>query len=97
MVKRLISSYYQIVRTKIQDLVPKVIMDDMINLIKKTVQSELIKKLYKEENLDELLEESEEIELRRKTTSDMLKVWVSVVLPLLFILLISFLGFETCR
>ena len=79
MIERLIRSYYNIVMVKIQDFVPKVIMDMMINLIKNTLQCKLVKELYKPELFNEVLQESEEVEFRRKEASEMLEVRMSCV------------------
>lgn len=73
-IERLIKSYFYIVRKSIQDSVPKAIMHFLVNFVKDNVQSELVTHLYKSENAEVYLNESEHIAVRRKEASDMLKV-----------------------
>ena len=49
-------------------------MHFIVNYVKDNVQSELVTHLYKADNADELLDESEHTAQRRKETADMLKV-----------------------
>jgi len=72
--ERLIKSYFLIVRKNIQDSVPKAIMHFLVNYVKDNLQSELVSHLYKQEEIDKLLEESDHIAARRKEASEMLKV-----------------------
>ena len=68
-----------IVRKNIQDSVPKAIMHFLVNYVKDNLQSELVSKLYKKEEIDNLLNESEHIATRRKEAQEMLlvsKYWV---------------------
>lgn len=71
-IKRLIKSYFIIVRKNIQDSVPKAIMHFLVNYVKDNLQSELVSKLYKKEEIDILLDESEHIAARRKEAQEML-------------------------
>lgn len=73
-IERLIKSYFYIVRKSIQDSVPKAIMHFLVNFVKDNVQSELVTHLYKSENANTYLNESEHIAVRRREASDMLKV-----------------------
>jgi len=73
-IERLIKSYFYIVRKSIQDSVPKAIMHFLVNFVKNNLQSELVTHLYKSEQVEELLNESEHISKRRKDAVDMLKV-----------------------
>ncbi len=77
-IERLIKSYFYIVRKSIQDSVPKAIMHFLVNFVKDNVQSELVTHLYKSENAEVYLNESEHIAVRRKEASDMLKVIFTV-------------------
>lgn len=61
-------------RKSIQDTVPKAVMHFLVNYVKDNLQSELVTHLYKSDNADELLKESEHIAQRRKEAADMLKV-----------------------
>ncbi|XP_060516978.1 dynamin-1-like protein isoform X2 [Cylas formicarius] len=72
-IERLIKSYFYIVRKSIQDTVPKAIMHFLVNFVKDNLQSELVTHLYKSDNADQLLDESEHIAQRRKEAADMLK------------------------
>ena len=86
--ERLIKSYFIIVRKNIQDSVPKAIMHFLVNFVKDNLQSELVSKLYKKEEIDVLLDESEHIAARRKEAQEMLQVSHSCfplnILPFLF-------------
>jgi len=72
--ERLIRSYFYIVRKSIQDSVPKAVMHFLVNYVKDNLQSELVTHLYKSDQAEGLLVESEHIAVRRKETADMLKV-----------------------
>lgn len=72
--ERLIKSYFYIVRKSIQDTVPKAVMHFLVNFVKDNLQSELVTHLYKADNADQLLDESEHIAQRRREAGDMLKV-----------------------
>jgi replication fork clamp-binding protein CrfC len=72
--ERLIKSYFYIVRKSIQDSVPKAVMHFLVNFVKDNLQSELVTHLYKSDQAEELLNESEHIAQRRKEAADMLKV-----------------------
>ncbi|XP_040565884.1 dynamin-1-like protein isoform X2 [Lepeophtheirus salmonis] len=70
----LIHSYFNIVRQRIKDSIPKAIMYFLVNHVKDNLQSVLVSSLYKQENLKELLIESEDIGAKRKEASEMLEV-----------------------
>lgn len=76
--ERLIKSYFYIVRKSIQDSVPKAIMHFLVNYVKDNLQSELVTHLYKSENAEDFLNESDHIAIRRKEAADMLKVSVTI-------------------
>ncbi|XP_063636238.1 dynamin-1-like protein isoform X8 [Cydia splendana] len=73
LVERLIKSYFYIVRKSIQDSVPKAVMHFLVNYVKDNLQSELVTHLYKSDQADSLLNESEHIAQRRKEAADMLR------------------------
>jgi hypothetical protein len=77
--ERLIKTYFYIVRKSIQDSVPKAIMHFLVNHVKDNLQSELVTHLYRPDQIDILLSESEHIAQRRKEAADMLKVLVLAV------------------
>jgi dynamin 1-like protein len=66
-IKILIDSYFKIVKLHVQDAVPKAIMHFLVNMSKETIQSELVKNLYKEELITELLTETDEFAIKRNT------------------------------
>ena len=68
------SSYFEIVRKNVSDLVPKSIMHFLVNMSKEHIQNELVRCLYKEELFEELLEENPAISARRKQCKQMLEV-----------------------
>jgi len=71
-IERLIKSYFYIVRKSIQDSVPKSVMHFLVNYVKDNLQSELVSSLYKQDQIDLLLSESEHIGQRRKEAAEML-------------------------
>ncbi|XP_028398163.1 dynamin-1-like protein [Dendronephthya gigantea] len=73
LVQKLIKSYFNIVRKNIQDNIPKAVMCFLVNYVKERIQSELVGKLYKTEEFNQLLEESDDIHRRRQEASEMLK------------------------
>lgn len=72
-IRKLIKSYFVIVRKSIQDSVPKAIMCFLVNFVKERIQSELVEKLYKSEIFDHLLEEAEQMHVKRREATEMLK------------------------
>jgi len=71
-IERLIKSYFYIVRKSIQDSVPKSVMHFLVNFVKDNLQSELVSSLYKQDQIESLLSESEHIGQRRKEAAEML-------------------------
>lgn len=63
-------------RKSIQDSVPKAVMHFLVNYVKDNLQSELVTHLYKSDQAESMLNESEHIAQRRKEAADMLKVSV---------------------
>ena len=72
-IERLIKAYFYIVRKGIQDCVPKSVMHFLVNYVKDNLQSELVSSLYKQDQIDILLSESEHIGQRRKEAAEMLE------------------------
>ncbi|KZZ98077.1 vacuolar sorting protein 1 [Ascosphaera apis ARSEF 7405] len=70
-IKLLISSYYNIVKRTLIDMVPKAIMLKLVQLSKEEMQRELLGNLYRAEELDNLLQESEYTVRRRKECQQM--------------------------
>jgi len=70
----LITSYFNIVRKTIQDLVPKSIMHLLVNYSREAVQNRLVSELYKEELFSDLLQEDENLANERQKCKTMLDV-----------------------
>merc|ERR1711981_993210 len=68
-IKRLIQSYFDIVKKNIQDSVPKAIMHHLVNFARMNIQSDLVAELYKTGEIDDLLNENQQVALRRKEYS----------------------------
>ncbi|KAI9121175.1 hypothetical protein K1719_008208 [Acacia pycnantha] len=58
--KLLLKSYYDIVRKNIEDFVPKAIMHFLVNNTKRDLHNVFIKKLYRENLFEEMLQEPDE-------------------------------------
>uniref|UniRef100_H2Z988 Dynamin-1-like protein n=1 Tax=Ciona savignyi TaxID=51511 RepID=H2Z988_CIOSA len=71
--RRLIKSYFLIIRKNIQDSVPKAVMHFLVNFVQENLQSELVGQLYKHDQIDHLLTESDAIAQRRAEAVSMLK------------------------
>lgn len=72
LIRRLIISYFDIVREMIQDQVPKAIMCLLVNFTKETVQNRLVTELYKDSMVDSLLQEDETLAQERKNCEQLL-------------------------
>ncbi|XP_071735387.1 dynamin-related protein 3A-like [Rutidosis leptorrhynchoides] len=70
--KQLLESYYTIVRKKIQDSVPKAIMHFLVNHTKRELCKVLIEHLYRPNLFKELLQETDEVSLKRKQCEETL-------------------------
>ncbi|KAI5968476.1 DNM1 [Candida theae] len=75
LIRRLIISYFSIVREMIQDQVPKSIMCLLVNHVKQQIQNRLVVKLYNESLFDELLMEDEGIQAEREKCVELLKTY----------------------
>jgi dynamin 1-like protein len=65
LIQSLISTYFDIVRQTIQDLVPKAVMHLLINHSRDSVQTRLVESLYKESLFSDLLHEDEGLTAER--------------------------------
>merc|ERR1711977_277249 len=72
-IKLLISSYYNIVRRTMIDMVPKAIMLNLVQFTKDEMQRELLENMYRTDTLDELLKESDYTVRRRKECQQMVE------------------------
>jgi len=74
LIERLLKSYFKIVRKNIKDRVPKSIMYFLVNASKEQIQNELVKELYKEDQLEVLLAENDDVSARREQFQQTIKV-----------------------
>ena len=65
-IKLLITSYYNITKRTVIDMVPKAIMLNLVNHAKESLQRELLQELYKPDVLDDLMKESDHVVARRR-------------------------------
>lgn len=72
-VELLIQSYFSIVKRTIVDMVPKCIMLNLVVYSREEMQRGLLGELYKEELLQELLQESPETVTRRRECRKMIE------------------------
>ncbi|KAI3702240.1 hypothetical protein L6452_27969 [Arctium lappa] len=72
--KLLLRSYYDIVRKNIEDYVPKAIMHFLVNHTKRELHNVFIKKLYRDDLFEQMLQEPDEVAIKRKRTRDLLRV-----------------------
>lgn len=75
LIRRLIISYFSIVRETIQDQVPKAIMCLLVNHVKQHIQNRLVVKLYNANLFEELLKEDEGIQAEREKCLELLKTY----------------------
>ncbi|KAK3326285.1 Dynamin central region-domain-containing protein [Apodospora peruviana] len=72
-IKLLISSYYNIVKRTMIDMVPKAIMLNLVQFTKDEMQKELLENMYRINELDDLLKESDYTIRRRKECQQMVE------------------------
>ncbi|OUZ99758.1 Dynamin central domain [Macleaya cordata] len=72
--KLLLRSYYDIVRKNIEDSVPKAIMHFLVNHTKRELHNVFIKKLYRDNLIEEMLQEPDEVAMKRKRSRETLRV-----------------------
>ncbi|KAK5681014.1 Dynamin- GTPase protein [Elasticomyces elasticus] len=75
LIRRLISSYFNIVRETTADQVPKAVMHLLVNWSKDSVQNRLVSELYKEGLFDELLYEDDAVRLEREKCEKLLNTY----------------------
>ena len=75
LIRRLIISYFSIIREMVQDQVPKSIMCLLVNHVKQHIQNRLVVKLYSDDMFDELLREDEGIQAEREKCIELLKTY----------------------
>ncbi|KAL2018353.1 hypothetical protein VTK56DRAFT_956 [Thermocarpiscus australiensis] len=72
-IKLLISSYFNIVKRTMIDMVPKAIMLNLVSFTKEEMQKELLENMYRQSELDDLLKESDYTIRRRKECQQMVE------------------------
>ncbi|KAK0510651.1 hypothetical protein JMJ35_007083 [Cladonia borealis] len=72
-IKLLITSYYNITRRTMIDMVPKAIMLNLVQFTKDEMQKELLENMYRTTELDDLLKESDYTIRRRKECLQMVE------------------------
>ncbi|KAI4254357.1 MAG: hypothetical protein LQ352_003145 [Teloschistes flavicans] len=75
LIRRLISSYFNIVRESIADQVPKAVMHLLVNHSKDVVQNRLVSELYKEDLFGDLLYEDDGIKAEREKCEKLLATY----------------------
>ncbi|KAF8987139.1 Dynamin- GTPase protein [Haplosporangium bisporale] len=75
LIRSLITSYFNITRKSIQDLVPKAVMHLLVNYSRESVQTRLVASLYKEELFDDMLQEDDSLSAERAKCKAMLDVF----------------------
>ena len=75
LIRRLISSYFNIVREMIADQVPKAIMHLLVNHSKDAVQNRLVSELYREDLFADMLYEDDGIKAEREKCEKLLKTY----------------------
>ncbi|CAE8615647.1 unnamed protein product, partial [Polarella glacialis] len=73
LLKSLVSSYFNIVKKKVIDSVPKTIMHFMVNAVRDAIHPECIGELYRSELFASLLQEAEEVRQRRQRCEEKLR------------------------
>nr|KYP61197.1 Dynamin-related protein 3A [Cajanus cajan] len=73
--KLLLKSYYDIVRKNVEDLVPKAIMHFLVNNTKRDLHNVFIEKLYREDLFEEMLQEPDEVAMKRKHCRELLRAY----------------------
>ena len=75
LIRRLISSYFNIVREMIADQVPKAVMHLLVNHSKDVVQNRLVSELYRETMFEELLYEDDAVREEREKCEKLLATY----------------------
>lgn len=75
LIRTLISSYFSISRRVIADTVPKAIMNFLVNSTKESLQSRLVRELYRDDLVPKLLEEDPEISNARDNCVKLINIF----------------------
>lgn len=71
-IKLLITSYFNITKRTVIDMIPKAIMLHLVNNAKESMQRELLQELYQPEILKDLMKESDHVVARRRECAKMI-------------------------
>ena len=74
LMEKLLIHYFCIVRAHLVDMIPKIVMKYFVRKLCSELNSILIKSLYTEEKISELVQESDRVVRKRKASSKMMKV-----------------------
>lgn len=74
LMEKLLIHYFCIVRAHLVDMIPKIVMKYFVRKLCSELNSILIKSLYTEEKITELVQESDRVVRKRKASSKMMKV-----------------------
>ncbi|KAK2437252.1 Dynamin-related protein 3A [Trifolium repens] len=73
--KLLLRSYYEIVRKNVEDFVPKAIMHFLVNNTKRDLHNVFIANLYRDDLFEEMLQEPNEIAVKRKRCRELFRAY----------------------
>ncbi len=71
-IRRLLTSYFDIVKIKIMDSVPKAVSLTLVSRVREELHDALVAGLYREDQIDTLLDENAEVASRRKRLRDVI-------------------------
>ena len=74
LMEKLLIHYFCIVRAHLVDMIPKIVMKFFVRKLSTDLNGLLIKSLYTEGKIAELVQESDRVTRKRKTSSKMMKV-----------------------
>lgn len=72
-IQNLIQSYFDLTKKNIADMVPKIIMAFLVHKSQEMAQSQLVEKVYKGNNLDQLIVEDPMIKAQRENCKKAIK------------------------
>ena len=74
LMEKLLIHYFCIVRAHLVDMIPKIVMKFFVRRLSTHLNSILIKSLYTEEKINDLVQESDRVTKKRKASAKMMKV-----------------------
>ena len=82
LIRSLISSYFDITRQSIADLVPKAVMHLLVNFSRESVQNRLVTQLYDETLFRDLLAEDEHVAAERQKLKSLYEAYKQAFLAI---------------